>query len=112
LPFLFKVLSIKTALSIQVIKTTISCHWPRLLNLLNFNNTLKAHPDKVLAKSLFENFPKIYKDPNHKPEMAVALTPFQALCGFRSIDDIKVKLAKFPAVSELLSQSSKRFSSS
>jgi mannose-6-phosphate isomerase len=26
LPFLFKVLSIKTALSIQVIKTTISCH--------------------------------------------------------------------------------------
>jgi mannose-6-phosphate isomerase len=45
LPFLFKVLSISKALSIQ------------------------AHPDKALAKRLFEEFPKIYKDPNHKPEM-------------------------------------------
>jgi mannose-6-phosphate isomerase len=45
LPFLFKVLSIGKALSIQ------------------------AHPDKALAKELFEKFPNIYKDPNHKPEM-------------------------------------------
>ena len=45
LPFLFKVLSIKKALSIQ------------------------AHPDKKLAAELFSKFPNIYKDPNHKPEM-------------------------------------------
>ncbi|MEV4900758.1 mannose-6-phosphate isomerase, class I [Citricoccus sp. NPDC055426] len=28
-----------------------------------------------------------YKDDNHKPEMVVALTPFAALCGFRSAAD-------------------------
>lgn len=42
LPFLFKVLSIGKALSIQ------------------------AHPDKILGAELFEKFPNIYKDPNHK----------------------------------------------
>ena len=31
---------------------------------------------------------KVYKDPNHKPEMAIALTPFQAMCGFRPISQI------------------------
>ena len=30
----------------------------------------------------------MYKDPNHKPEMAVALTEFQALCGFRPVQEI------------------------
>lgn len=49
LPFLFKVLSISKALSIQ------------------------AHPDKKLAKILFEKFPDIYKDPNHKPEMVLLI---------------------------------------
>ena len=27
-------------------------------------------------------------DPNHKPEMAIALTPFTALCGFRPLPQI------------------------
>lgn len=87
LPFLFKVLSIKTALSIQ------------------------AHPDKVLAKELFEKFPNIYKDPNHKPEMAVALTPFQALSGFRSVDDIKSKIAAFPELKGFISDACKTVAS-
>lgn len=26
--------------------------------------------------------PQVYKDANHKPEMAIALTDFEALCGF------------------------------
>ncbi|KAJ1342144.1 mannose-6-phosphate isomerase, class I [Batrachochytrium salamandrivorans] len=54
LPFLFKVLSIAKALSIQ------------------------AHPDKARAQHLHAEFPLIYKDGNHKPEMAIALTPFEA----------------------------------
>ncbi|WVR08813.1 mannose-6-phosphate isomerase, class I [Kwoniella sp. DSM 27419] len=58
LPFLFKVLSIGTALSIQ------------------------AHPDKKLAKRLFKERSDVYKDPNHKPEMAIALTPFLAFLNF------------------------------
>ena len=67
----------------------------------------QAHPDKVLAKELFENFPNIYKDPNHKPEMAVALTPFQALSGFRSVDDIKSKITVFPELKGFLSETCK-----
>ncbi|KAJ7849963.1 mannose-6-phosphate isomerase [Mycena olivaceomarginata] len=58
LPFLFKVLAIEKALSIQ------------------------THPDKATAETLFAQQPDIYKDANHKPEMALALTPFAALCGF------------------------------
>ncbi|KAJ3105738.1 Mannose-6-phosphate isomerase, partial [Phlyctochytrium bullatum] len=79
LPFLFKILSIRKALSIQ------------------------AHPDKTLAKELFERFPKIYKDPNHKPEMAVALTPFEAFIGFRPLSSIAANLEAFPEFKTLLS---------
>lgn len=65
LSYLFKVLSVEKALSIQV------------------------HPSKDLAKKLHDDQPHIYKDPNHKPELAIALTPFQALCGFRPMAEIK-----------------------
>jgi mannose-6-phosphate isomerase class I len=56
LPYLFKVLSVRKALSIQ------------------------AHPDLKLARELHAKFPQIYKDANHKPEMTIALTHFEALC--------------------------------
>ncbi|KAM5292088.1 mannose-6-phosphate isomerase isoform 2-T2 [Ctenodactylus gundi] len=64
LPFLFKVLSVETALSIQ------------------------AHPDKELAEKLHLRNPQHYPDANHKPEMAIALTSFQGLCGFRPVKEI------------------------
>lgn len=60
LPFLFKVLSIAKPLSIQV------------------------HPNKAQAEQLHASRPDIYKDPNHKPEISIALTDFSALCGFRT----------------------------
>ena len=47
LPFLFKVLSVNKALSIQ------------------------AHPEKSHASALHKERPEVYKDPNHKPEMAI-----------------------------------------
>ncbi len=72
LPFLFKVLSIRKALSIQ------------------------AHPDKMLATKLFHEFPQIYKDPNHKPELAIALGDFEALCGFQPLTDIVRHLQSYP----------------
>ncbi|KAI8848932.1 RmlC-like cupin domain-containing protein [Chytridium lagenaria] len=81
LPFLFKILSIGKALSIQ------------------------AHPDKTLAKELHEKFPHIYKDSNHKPEMAIALTPFEAFIGFRPLPEIKSHLHRFPEFSTLLPSS-------
>ncbi|XP_063901941.1 uncharacterized protein LOC135121569 isoform X2 [Zophobas morio] len=64
LPFLFKVLSIRKTLSIQ------------------------AHPDKLLARALHQKDPANYPDKNHKPELAIALEDFEALCGFRKVDAI------------------------
>ena len=42
-----------------------------------------------------DRFPENYKDPNHKPEMAIALTPFEALSGFRSVAEIKANLTRY-----------------
>lgn len=87
LPFLFKVLSIRKALSIQ------------------------AHPNKKLAEQLHARDPQNYPgkgghdlirisrlkfankdisiaDDNHKPEMTIAVTPFEGLCGFRPLAEI------------------------
>ncbi|KAG0461566.1 hypothetical protein HPP92_021499 [Vanilla planifolia] len=78
IPFLFKVLSVRKALSIQ------------------------AHPDKELAKLLHEARPELYKDANHKPEMAIALSDFKALCGFVSVKELKDVLANVPEIVELV----------
>ncbi|QLQ81608.1 hypothetical protein HG537_0F03690 [Torulaspora globosa] len=72
LPFLFKVLSIRKILSIQ------------------------AHPDKALGKILRAQDPKNYPDDNHKPEMAIAVTDFEALCGFKPLEEIADELKRIP----------------
>jgi len=74
LPFLFKVLSVRTALSIQ------------------------SHPDKDLASRLHVERPTVYKDGNHKPEMAIALSGFEALCGFCPHEEL---IEALESVSEL-----------
>jgi len=80
LPYLFKVLSVDTALSIQV------------------------HPCKAKAEELHKARPDLYKDDNHKPEMALAVTDFEGLCGFRPLADIKHNLrVKCPEISSLIS---------
>ncbi|KAL9381227.1 hypothetical protein Peur_026884 [Populus x canadensis] len=78
LPFLFKVLSVAKALSIQ------------------------AHPDKELAKVLHKLHPNLYKDDNHKPEMALAVTEFEALCSFISLEELKAVLRDVPEIEELV----------
>ena len=78
LPYLFKVLSIEKALSVQ------------------------AHPDSTLAKKLHLDRPNVYKDPNHKPEMACALTPFEAMCSFRPPSEIAAILRRVPELVTLL----------
>lgn len=64
LPFLFKILSINKALSIQV------------------------HPDKKTAERLNRERGDVYVDDNHKPEMFYTLSDFEALCGFRDNKEI------------------------
>lgn len=78
LPFLFKVLSIAKALSIQ------------------------AHPNKKLAEQLHAKDAKNYPDDNHKPEMTIAITPFEGLCGFRPLQEIAHFLQTIPPLRELV----------
>ncbi|KAA3480725.1 diphthine--ammonia ligase-like isoform X2 [Gossypium australe] len=48
--------------------------------------SIQAHPNKELAKELLKLKPNLYKDGNHKPEMALAITEFRALCGFITLE--------------------------
>ena len=78
---------------------------PWLLKVLSAGKCLsiQAHPDKALAKRLHETRPDVYKDDNHKPEMAIALTPFEAMCGFRRLSEIAVHLRKHPEFAACIS---------
>jgi mannose-6-phosphate isomerase len=59
--------------------------------------SLQAHPSLAQARAGFAREEaagvpltaphRSYKDPNHKPELLCALTPFTALCGFRRVED-------------------------
>jgi mannose-6-phosphate isomerase len=89
LPFLFKVLAAAKPLSIQ------------------------AHPNAEQARQGWErengeNIPldgaeRNYKDPNHKPEILCALSPFKAMCGFRRPGEIRSLLEIFGGKSGLRS---------
>ena len=81
LPFLLKVLSVQKPLSIQ------------------------AHPNKKLAEQLHAKDSKNYKDDNHKPEMTIALTVFEGLCGFRPLAEIAHFLSTVPALAKLVGES-------
>jgi mannose-6-phosphate isomerase len=100
LPFLFKVLSVNTALSIQVNLICRTC----VIVLIVIKS--QAHPNKKLAVELHANHPSIYKDANHKPEMAIALTEFECMCGFRSPDEIEANLNIVPELRVLIGQTS------
>ncbi len=73
MPFLLKILAAETPLSLQ------------------------AHPDEGQARAGYDaeenrnvaaDSPlRNYKDRHHKPELICALTPFDALCGFRPVGD-------------------------
>lgn len=74
LPFLFKVLSAQSSLSIQV--------HPEL-------SKAKLGYEKENKQGIPLNSPKRnYKDPNHKPELLYAITSFWAMNGFRPITEI------------------------
>ncbi|KAF2282698.1 hypothetical protein GH714_043695 [Hevea brasiliensis] len=64
--------------------------------------SIQAHPDKELAKMLHKLQPDVYKDDNHKPEMALAITEFEVLCGFICLKELKVVLHNIPEIVELV----------
>lgn len=71
LPFLLKVLAADAPLSLQ------------------------AHPDADQARAGHAADPVNYVDPYHKPELLVALSEFEALCGFRDPVESAAALAAF-----------------
>ncbi|PFH37991.1 hypothetical protein BESB_003320 [Besnoitia besnoiti] len=76
LPMLFKVLSVQKPLSIQ------------------------SHPDKQLAEILHRQHPNHFPDSNHKPELAIAVGPFEALCGFRAVEEVVLFIQHTPELKE------------
>lgn len=74
LPYLFKVLAAEKALSIQV-------HPSKQAAEIGFEKENQAGIDLKAAN-------RNYKDPNHKPELVYALTPYVAMNGFRDYADI------------------------
>lgn len=65
---------------------------------------LQIHPDKDLAAKLHKQDPDKFGDTNHKPEIAVALGPFETFCGFQPLEDIKQLWTSTPALSKLINE--------
>lgn len=88
LPFLFKVLSVNTALSIQAHPNRVryrATQYPHGRTHIWYGFSCSW---QELASRLHAQFPEHYPDSNHKPEMAIALTRFEGLCGFRPVEEI------------------------
>ena len=90
LPFLAKVLAAERALSLQV------------------------HPDEHQARAGFARevaaavpeTERCYRDPSEKHELLVALSRFEALCGFRSDAEVSAWLAAEPRLAQCLDSGS------
>ncbi len=88
LPFLTKVLAAGRSLSVQV------------------------HPDAALARRGWErenaagvpDDRRSYRDPNAKHEVLVALSPFEALCGFREDAAVATAVASLPSLSRMAAE--------
>ncbi|WP_247828453.1 mannose-6-phosphate isomerase, class I [Arthrobacter antioxidans] len=78
LPFLLKVLAADSPLSLQVHPTLDQARE-------GFAREEAAGMDRAAAG-------RNYKDDNHKPEMLLALTPFEVLCGFRRPEQARAVL--------------------
>lgn len=88
MPYLLKLLAAARPLSIQV-------HPSREQAELGFAREEGAGIDRRAAH-------RCYRDPNHKPELLVALTDFHALCGFRQGEDLAAALQRGRELSELV----------
>ncbi|TPX17623.1 uncharacterized protein E0L32_012068 [Thyridium curvatum] len=77
-PFLPKILSIQKALPLQI------------------------HPNKELASKLHKENPEKFTDPNHKPEIAVALSNFELFAGFKPLDEIAPVFTLLPELAQFV----------
>ena len=49
---------------------------------------MQIHPRKELAEKLYFQDPEKFADPNHKPEIAIALSRFEVFAGWKPLPDI------------------------
>ncbi|KAL9018616.1 MAG: hypothetical protein Q9185_004078 [Variospora sp. 1 TL-2023] len=77
-PFLPKILSIAKALPLQI------------------------HPNKELSERLHQKDPDKFTDANHKPEIAIALGPFEVFAGWKATKDIQALFDVLPPLSRFL----------
>ena len=57
---------------------------------------LQIHPNKDLAAKLHEKYPNQFTDPNHKPEIAVALSKFEVFAGWKPVEEIQALFSLEP----------------
>lgn len=62
---------------------------------------LQIHPHKALAEKLHKCDPKRFTDPNHKPEIAIALSKFEVFAGWKPLSVISV-LLNIPALRQFI----------
>ncbi|KAL8791351.1 MAG: hypothetical protein Q9195_005889 [Heterodermia aff. obscurata] len=86
LPFLPKILSIAKALPLQI------------------------HPNKDLSAKLHAKDPKKFTDENHKPEIAIALGPFEVFAGFKRNSEIQILFDRLEPLKKFLPSSDGNFS--
>lgn len=63
--------------------------------------SIQAHPSKQRAVEQFGLGNPSYSDANHKPEMIIAVSDFEALCGFRDEAEIRSDLEKLAAANAI-----------
>jgi len=80
LPFLLKLLAVDQPLSLQVHP--------------NSDQARDGFADEEARGIRLDDQRRNYRDPNHKPELICALTPFEALCGLRPAEEIPAILTE------------------
>ena len=67
--------------------------------------SIQAHPDRPTAERLHATQPTIYKDPNPKPEVAVALTDDFAACyGFATAETLSANFRDSPTLQSIVAE--------
>jgi mannose-6-phosphate isomerase len=88
LPFLMKIIAAEHPLSLQAHP--------------NLEQARAGYADEQQRGIPLDSPERSYVDPNHKPELVCALTPFEALCGFRDIPTTLELLAALASTAPVL----------
>lgn len=70
---------------------------------------MQIHPDKDLSAKLHAKDPEKFTDENHKPEIAIALGPFEVFAGFKPNSDIQILFDQLEPLKKFLPSSHGNF---